>query len=116
MIRRPPRSTRTSTLFPHTTLFRSEAAEVLPAPVPKVAETPMVETPMVETAAVRPPEAFVPPTAEPLYGPVETVEPVEVAEAAETEPQEEVVAERSEERRVGEEGGSACRSRWSPYH
>src|SRR3546814_3143763 len=93
MIRRPPRSTRTSTLFPHTTLFRSEAAEVLPAPVPKVAETPMVETPMVETAAVRPPEAFVPPTAEPLYGPVETVEPVEVAEAAETEPQEEVVAE-----------------------
>src|SRR3546814_10980572 len=26
MIRRPPRSTRTDTLFPHTTLFRSEAA------------------------------------------------------------------------------------------
>src|SRR3546814_7322635 len=27
MIRRPPRSTRTDTLFPYTTLFRSEAAE-----------------------------------------------------------------------------------------
>src|SRR3546814_14913806 len=26
MIRRPPRSTRTDTLFPYTTLFRSEAA------------------------------------------------------------------------------------------
>src|SRR3546814_20468951 len=26
MIRRPPRSTRTGTLFPYTTLFRSEAA------------------------------------------------------------------------------------------
>src|SRR3546814_13865536 len=23
---------------------------------------------------------------------------------------------RSEERRVGQEGGSTCRSRWSPYH
>src|SRR3546814_1924192 len=27
MIRRPPRSTRTDTLFPYTTLFRSERAE-----------------------------------------------------------------------------------------
>src|SRR3546814_8782504 len=30
MIRRPPRSTRTDTLFPYTTLFRSPAAEVPP--------------------------------------------------------------------------------------
>src|SRR3546814_9104844 len=30
MIRRPPRSTRTDTLFPYTTLFRSEAAEWRP--------------------------------------------------------------------------------------
>src|SRR3546814_3695909 len=29
MIRRPPRSTRTDTLFPYTTLFRSEAAQKL---------------------------------------------------------------------------------------
>src|SRR3546814_7941865 len=28
MIRRPPRSTRTDTLFPHTTLFRSRAGQV----------------------------------------------------------------------------------------
>src|SRR3546814_11437999 len=28
MIRRPPRSTRTDTLFPYTTLFRSDAAAV----------------------------------------------------------------------------------------
>src|SRR3546814_4319768 len=34
MIRRPPRSTRTDTLFPYTTLFRSirEAGEALPKP------------------------------------------------------------------------------------
>src|SRR3546814_9814930 len=29
MIRRPPRSTRTDTLFPYTTLFRSEAGTVI---------------------------------------------------------------------------------------
>src|SRR3546814_7440444 len=34
MIRRPPRSTRTDTLFPYTTLFRSAFfAEVLPKPI-----------------------------------------------------------------------------------
>src|SRR3546814_556551 len=41
MIRRPPRSTRTDTLFPYTTLFRSKSApalEHLPAPgVPEIA-------------------------------------------------------------------------------
>src|SRR3546814_19669170 len=31
MIRRPPRSTRTDTLFPYTTLFRSDPAFALPA-------------------------------------------------------------------------------------
>src|SRR3546814_13466046 len=29
MVRRPPRSTRTDTLFPYTTLFRSEGAQVV---------------------------------------------------------------------------------------
>src|SRR3546814_13294493 len=33
MIRRPPRSTRTDTLFPYTTLFRSPAPPI-PRPVP----------------------------------------------------------------------------------
>src|SRR3546814_8733245 len=31
MVRRPPRSTRTDTLFPYTTLFRSDAVEVAEA-------------------------------------------------------------------------------------
>src|SRR3546814_15094661 len=31
MIRRPPRSTRTDTLFPYTTLFRSDEAPCVPA-------------------------------------------------------------------------------------
>ena len=37
---------------------------------------------------------------------------LELAELAEAEPDE----ERSEERRVGKECQSVCRSRWSPYH
>src|SRR3546814_13723349 len=38
MIRRPPRSTRTDTLFPYTTLFRSFAAPaVIPSNFPTVA-------------------------------------------------------------------------------
>src|SRR3546814_10063499 len=32
MLRRPPRSTRTDTLFPYTTLFRSEAGEAAARP------------------------------------------------------------------------------------
>src|SRR3546814_19993156 len=35
MIRRPPRSTRTDTLFPYTTLFRSEAASEAKAGRPR---------------------------------------------------------------------------------
>src|SRR3546814_10477327 len=30
MVRRPPRSTRTDTLFPYTTLFRSQLAQAMP--------------------------------------------------------------------------------------
>src|SRR3546814_9079132 len=37
MIRRPPRSTRTATLFPYTTLFRSQALAALLADGAKVA-------------------------------------------------------------------------------
>src|SRR3546814_6874524 len=37
MIRRPPRSTRTDTLFPYTTLFRSRHFEFRPATSPQVA-------------------------------------------------------------------------------
>src|SRR3546814_6684747 len=40
MIRRPPRSTRTGTLFPYTTLFRSPAVEALPADAPCMATNP----------------------------------------------------------------------------
>src|SRR3546814_2292961 len=44
MILRPPRSTRTDTLFPYTTLFRSKLPSVPPAPSSKV-PSPSVRTP-----------------------------------------------------------------------
>src|SRR3546814_9376100 len=41
MIRRPPRSTRTDTLFPHTTLFRSQQLPVVGASIsPGLEEVP----------------------------------------------------------------------------
>src|SRR3546814_14415531 len=38
MIRRPPRSTRTDTLFPYTTLFRSGSRRYVPSPGERLAE------------------------------------------------------------------------------
>src|SRR3546814_14809449 len=84
MIRRPPRSTRTDTLFPYTTLFRSGR-----------------RCRHADEAAV-------------------------VHRFFEVDEDLELVLEdargigdgifRSEERRVGKECVSTCRSRWSPYH
>src|SRR3546814_7426910 len=51
MIRRPPRSTRTDTLFPYTTLFRSVARAVSSATVP----------PSSSTATTAPPATSAPP-------------------------------------------------------
>src|SRR3546814_9398382 len=45
MIRRPPRSTRTDTLFPYTTLFRSARPAAKPAPVAKPAARPAAPPP-----------------------------------------------------------------------
>src|SRR3546814_12025037 len=42
MIRRPPRSTRTDTLFPYTTLFRSEAASLQGISIGKVSIAAMM--------------------------------------------------------------------------
>src|SRR3546814_8851598 len=44
MIRRPPRSTRTDTLFPYTTLFRSTLREIKPgAMIVNVARGPLIK-------------------------------------------------------------------------
>src|SRR3546814_18375057 len=97
MIRRPPRSTRTDTLFPYTTLFRSSlgvegerrAVDVFDdlRGVYRIAGFP-------ERGGERP--VFVRVVNQGAYGDIGGI--------------------RSEERRVGKECVSTCRSRWSPYH
>src|SRR3546814_11643152 len=112
MIRRPPRSTRTDTLCPYTTLFRSAAPDIDGAydvyeayaevVAPLIEDKPFFESLTLE-AGIR-------------YSDYS----IRGAGGYDTwtwkaggswEP-----GARSEERRVGKECVSTCRSRWSPYH
>src|SRR3546814_12169289 len=142
MIRRPPRSTRTDPLFPYTTLFRSIDALIdtlLPQPFERTAvngfgflqivrrrERPsLIEQvrfdPIATDAALllRQAERVV------GAGPLQLTARPAVADAIEAHPgwiadlarrTGRPVGLRSEERRVGKECVSTCRSRWSPYH
>src|SRR3546814_11816684 len=114
MRRRPPRSTRTDTLFPYTTLFRSSSST----------QEYALATDGADSAFAR--------------GRVEirNFRNVELAELgrcddrkrqgmfgcpfdASCQPKNIILRKaghRSEERRVGKECVSTCRSRWSPYH
>src|SRR3546814_19205691 len=56
MIRRPPRSTRTDTLFPYTTLFRSPLSVSMPGPTGRYRETVLV--PWVEALLPDRPETL----------------------------------------------------------
>src|SRR3546814_17456552 len=110
MIRRPPRSTRTDTLFPYTTLFRS------PPPIQIVVGGRSGSQQDAHTLN-RTPKIFV------IYWENTHRWPKRAADD-----NSRLVAEegfqrntylfdfRSEERRVGKECVSTCRSRWSPYH
>src|SRR3546814_19131585 len=50
MIRRPPRSTRTDTLFPYTTLFRSPPLPPLPASAAEAVATAIENNPDLQAA------------------------------------------------------------------
>src|SRR3546814_20925356 len=100
MIRRPPRSTRTDTLFPYTTLFRSilrhhglQPTSRQPAPEPAPAVANYLLTAMHDhgNCHARPDKQ------RDLWRTEQVANP-----------------KRSEERRVGKECVSTCRSRWSP--
>src|SRR3546814_17568391 len=113
MIRRPPRSTRTDTLFPYTTLFRSLV--------------------LADGAAWQPDRAFVTEPGDGQDGPrlafdaaafgnMEFGQPAQleidglpvpgIGRHAGRPHRAKVAAVRSEERRVGKECVSTCRSRW----
>src|SRR3546814_12603913 len=112
MIRRPPRSTRTDTLFPYTTLFRSDGSTAT-AQVDisggcltltfDGSETAGHDIDLSELIGVK--------------LPIDDSDDFTVhvaATTAEVNPEGDVA--RSEERRVGKECVSTCRSRWSTYH
>src|SRR3546814_17215160 len=109
MIRRPPRSTRTDTLFPYTTLFRSLALSTAFAAGDSdlSAKTPTMTQSVVAVAGVdwfRANSRVMG-----LYGSLESGWPrMQRAKGG--------TRARSEERRVGKECVSTCSSRWSPYH
>src|SRR3546814_11038940 len=119
MIRRPPRSTRTDTLFPYTTLFRSgdrieseHQAQKRGAghgrPAPSVRSLPAPE--VVESAAHREEDGDGEDGAEGRIG--AALPPDQPCERQRGQAHR----HRSEERRVGKECVSTGRSRWSPDH
>src|SRR3546814_13079850 len=119
MIRRPPRATRTDTLFPYTTLFRSWRGTTLRG---RWASPTDIGT--TARRFVRASEGLKPGSIRPLSHSPDTGHgcaenhpcPPPVPQRPDEVP---LAAPRgtasSEERRVGKECVRTCRSRWSPY-
>src|SRR3546814_16412358 len=104
MIRRPPRSTRTDTLFPYTTLFRSQTERAWDDGVRPIPMDPILRSQACRLQQGKDSEQrafsmaffdadFIKFRLSLLGNPID----------------------RSEERRVGKECVSTSRSRWSPY-
>src|SRR3546814_18407184 len=121
MIRRPPRSTRTDTLCPYTTLFRSlvfltffgqprwaGSEHIRHAVHGDHHDHPDAEDAGQETEAHSHGHHVHPAKGTAGYHPHESPWTMLVPLG--------VLAPRSEERRVGKEGVSTCKYRWSPYH
>src|SRR3546814_19472243 len=120
MIRRPPRSTRTDTLFPYTTLFRSRYHREVAGETARHA----VERQAIEAALARVDREIANlvaaiagglnnPSVKARLDEMEEERAVFAAESAQTAP---ATIHRSEERRVGKTGVSKCRTRGSPDH
>src|SRR3546814_16110874 len=118
MIRRPPRSTRTDTLFPYTTLFRSTVldsnGDVL------LAEDGGAAGEAAEGGSRAAFEARMVRNVEKMLAARLGAGNVRVQVSAEMDLRREVTRpptfDRSEERRVGKEGGSTCESRGGGHH
>src|SRR3546814_12644632 len=120
MIRRPPRSTRTDTLFPYTTLCRAKverlASQCAQKPIDDKARNIAVEH-NGGLAHIR--KQLRGSGDIDFFGHVALYQLNEREDVRRSEPvcdEQPILDLRSEERRVGKEGVSTCRSRWSPYH
>src|SRR3546814_17313558 len=104
--RRPPRSTRTDPLVPYTTLFRSGAVDLRIGHLQHAAD--------IAQGGARLQLA----EGDDLGDAVVAVLVLHVADhlVAAVLAEVDVEVRRSEERRVGKESVSTCRSRWSPYN
>src|SRR3546814_19189851 len=117
MIRRPPRSTRTDTLFPYTTLVRSDEAQYsLSFPVAAALVHGRLGVAEIDGTGLRDAEVLALSDAmvlveEPTYS---RRFPAERWAHAEIEMRDGRRLRRSEERRVGKECVSTCRFRWAP--
>src|SRR3546814_15468492 len=111
MIRRPPGSTRTDTLFPYTTLFRAsileQVATKIMLPNPFGARRDYVEGFALSEAEFKLVRDDLAPESHKFL--VKQGHDSVVVEL-------DLTGLRSEERRVGKEGVSTCRSRCSPYN
>src|SRR3546814_12851360 len=115
MIRRPPRSTRTDTLFPYTTLFRSLEIDVLGLEARRRdvgdvrGEQPHALRTHFERCCMNAEKSVV------GHGcPLAHMYPRPFQQGACQMRKD--GGGRSEARRVGKECVSTCSSRWSPYH
>src|SRR3546814_13219370 len=113
MIRRPPRSTRTDTLFPYTTLFRSlgRGDFNFPNTPPTINGngTGGTATLTVSNGGNVTPAALLSLDARGIGG-------IGLTQSGNGAGGTARVQVRSEERRVGKECVSTCRSGWSPYN
>src|SRR3546814_15610580 len=113
MIRRPPRSTRTDTLFPYTTPFRSQDPGYIRGYVPGVRENGGQYTHAAVWATMAFAELGDHARAWDLF---RMINPIHHGDTAERIATYKVEPYRSEELRVGKECVSTVRSRWSLYY
>src|SRR3546814_13969303 len=120
MIRRPPRSTRTDTLFPYTTLFRSKEIVIVEVEArvdgdrrDEAARREFVDIGNALVAHFGAIAVDVVPVGAQAEIAFDLL--ADRARIAAVEGQRQPVV-RSEERRVGKECVSTCRSRCAPYH
>src|SRR3546814_17282280 len=111
-IRRPPRSTRTDTLFPYTTLFRSKAMPDSTPLLPSLGIQSIVSAALFAPLAAL--DGWVPPTIDIRFV-VAVAWFILFSTIAGYGLYWICLRRRSEERRVGKECVSTCRSRWSPF-
>src|SRR3546814_15316496 len=126
MIRRPPRSTRTDTLFPYTTLFRSGSSpgdkslvrrhHTVLAAISSCYSVPEGRFPRVTHPCATKPEGFVRLACVRHAASVRS-EPgsnsqVNVQSPGQGKPAQQPSSRRSEERRVGKECVRTCSTRW----